>query len=1050
MTTELALLSQVSYRGRSITGERLRGLLALLAGDLRSGASTMRLVEGLWPDELPENPTKALQVLVSRARSLLGSDVIVTTQTGYRLSLSEEQVDSSAIVLSASASARLSRAGDHVAALAHAEAGLALWDGTVGGDAVLDDPVAALRNERASTYRSLVRARALALSRLGRRAEALEPLTALVRERPRDEELLLELLQCEAATAGPSAALARYEAYRSSLRDELGTDPGAPLQAVYQELLQGTTPVVRHGVPHEPNELLGRDGDIRNVASLLHSSRVTSIVGPGGLGKTRLAHAVSRQAEERVVEFVALAGVSIDADIVSEVASAVGAGEVRLTPVSQVAIPTDALAAIGNALGPGPALLVLDNCEHVIDAAAELVQGLVSMTKDLRVLTTSRAPLGLSSESVYLLPELTLPTTVELFNQRARAARRDVDLSADVVEELCRHLDGLPLATELAAARVRIMSVAEIASRLKDRFALLRGGARDAPERHRTLQAVVDWSWNLLDSAGQSAMQSLSIFPGGFTSDGAERLVDSQGDVVQVLEELVDQSLLKVADTPSGTRFSMLETVREFCTARRDEAGETDQVLDGFLAWARDFGQSHHDSAFGPDPRAATERIRVEQDNLILALRHGVTRTDGATVAATSAALAALWLVESNFARLATLADEPDWVLSHFRPDPVYVEATRTASVVSAGSTLMLQSPRAMRSLVTLRRLPPAPPTTLIRGMAVVLANPEVFGIDHAVLQVLCDSDESMVAGFANGLATYVWERENDLDRAQKAAQNMVDVYDRHETPWMWTMAVSRVGELSLLIEQPADAHRYFLQALEAQEELGDHVDRVGIRGALAQASLHLGDVDEAEHWLELATQNQADDDVGMLAYAIGVRAEIATVRGEVEAGLRLWLQAYELLRNAASPVMGGDPSMDPWFLEVQAVVVAAHAHGGRLAPVQEIIRDLPQRALMLLAEPPASQPGYVMELGVSGAILLALAMVDLDRGQTRSGARTIALAERLRYHRNFQPTMSSARAREAAEHADRSAYDDAVLSYADLDLDQLRAVALTALRERA
>src|SRR6266536_1445980 len=184
VTTELTLLWRVAYRDQEIMGPRLRGLLALLAGDLRTGCSTARLVEGLWPDEQPENPAKALHVLVSRARAQLGSDVIASTPTGYRLSLRENQVDTSAVLLSASASARGSRAGDHAAALAHAEAGLALWEGAAGGDTRHDDPVSALRAERASTYRSLVRARALALSRLGRHAEAAEELADLVVERP--------------------------------------------------------------------------------------------------------------------------------------------------------------------------------------------------------------------------------------------------------------------------------------------------------------------------------------------------------------------------------------------------------------------------------------------------------------------------------------------------------------------------------------------------------------------------------------------------------------------------------------------------------------------------------------------------------------------------------------------------------------------------------------------------------------------------------------------------------------------------------------------------
>lgn len=214
MTPELVLLSRVAYRDREITGPRLRGLLAVLAGDLRTGISTGRLVDGLWPDEQPDNPTKAVQVLVSRARAQLGAEVIASTATGYRLALTDDQVDASAVLLSATTAARHARAGDHEAALASADAGLALCEGLQAGDAALDDPLATLRAERAETRASLARARAIALSRLGRHAEAVEALTALFAERTRDEELLLELLRSEAAVFG-----ARDEAALAELCD---------------------------------------------------------------------------------------------------------------------------------------------------------------------------------------------------------------------------------------------------------------------------------------------------------------------------------------------------------------------------------------------------------------------------------------------------------------------------------------------------------------------------------------------------------------------------------------------------------------------------------------------------------------------------------------------------------------------------------------------------------------------------------------------------------------------------------------------------------------
>jgi predicted ATPase/DNA-binding SARP family transcriptional activator/tetratricopeptide (TPR) repeat protein len=1052
VTIELILLSRVAYRDREITGPRLRGLLALLAGDLRTGCSTARLVDGLWPDEQPKNPTKALQILVSRVRAQLSSDLIASTPTGYRLALGEDQVDTSAVLFSASASAQHSRAGDHAAALAHTEAGLALWEGAAGGDILLNDPVSELRAERASTYRSLVRARALALSRLGRHAEAVGELADLVRERPLDEEILLELLRCEAATVGPSAALARYDDYRRALRDELGSDPGAALQAVHQQLLQGEAPVIRHGVPHEPNPLLGRDDDIAAVTGLLRTSRVTSIVGAGGLGKTRLASVVSRQAEQRVVHLVALAGVTADDDVVSEVASVLGVGEFRRTSVGHPVVGPDVFTGIVGALGSGPALLVLDNCEHVIRGAAELVRALVSMAEDLRVLTTSRTPLELSSESVYLLPELNLATTVELFSQRARAARPGVDLPADIVEELCRHLDGLPLAVELAAARVRVMSVSEIVRRLEDRFALLRGGPRDAPQRHQTLQAVVDWSWNLLEPVGRAALRALSIFPGGFTAEAAEHLL-GDGDVLQILEELVRQSLLKVTDTGSGTRFRMLETVREFSTAHREAAGETGQAIGGFLTWARDFGVTQHESPFGAAAFLSIERIRDEQDNLVHALRHGLERADGATVAATSAVLGSMWIVESNYTRLMRLTDETAGPLSRFRPGPDFVDVTRTASALCVASTFMLQGPRAMRSLVTMRRLPPASPDRLIGALAIVL---DAVIKDRPALNALCEGDKPLVAGVANGIVSYLQESDGDLERALEAAVRMREAFANRETPWLRAIAGARISELCLQLERGEEARRHLMAALPVYEELGLWSDLAGIRWWLVLAGLQLGAVDEAERWFEQATSNPAEEEVGVLTYGFGVRAELLLARGDVDAGLRLWRRAVDLL-NAECPVPLTDTTgLDPWRLEAQAVALVAHAHHGRLDLVEEITGKLLHRLSTMLMNPTPNPPPYLMEFPICGALLLALGMVDIDGGEhtgdigvTRSGIQMIALAERFGFLRGFQPTMSSTRARHAAEQADKSAYDDAVTSYADLDRDQLRAAALAVLRTR-
>jgi predicted ATPase len=1039
VSPDLVLLSRVSFRGRPIAGPRLLGLIALLAGDLRTGCGVGRLVEALWPDARPENPEKALQVLVSRARSQFGAGVVARTPGGYRLTLAEDQVDSSIVVARAAAAGRRLRAGDPGAALEHAEAGLGLWGSGPAGSAG-EGPLGVLRTERLATHRALVRVRALALARLDRPAEAADPLTSLAAERPRDEEVLVELLRCEVATVGPAAALARYEAYRRALREEWGADPGAAAQAEHRRLLQGVAPVVRSGVVHEPNPLLGRDEDVTAVEALLRSSRVTSIVGPGGLGKTRLAGAVARRASMPTVVVAPLAGLAADGDVAREVAAALDVTDHR---------------GLVAAIPSGPALLVLDNCEHVVAGVAALVTALVAGSSELRILTTSRTPLGLSSEAVYHLPELSLAASTELFGQRARAARPGAELPPAAVEEVCRHLDGLPLAVELAAARVRVMSVAEVARRLGDRFGLLRGGARDAPERHHTLHAVVEWSWNLLSPAGRAAMRALSVFPDGFTAPAAEQVLGT--DPLPVLEHLVDHSLLKVSDTAAGTRFRMLETVREFSRP----GAESDAA---FLRWALAFGVAHHADLFGDRAFDAATTIRAEQENLLQALRPALSRDDRPAIAAITAVLGGLWAVEGSPARLRALLDQTSWPLSHYRPAPELVATTRTALTVAVVATFGFEGPRAMREMVALRRLGPARADTVVGALGRVLG---ALG-DPGALDRMCESTSPLPAGLANALAAYRHEAAGDVAAALKSAHRALDVFTARDLPWLRSYAHCRVAELSLHLENGAEARDHLLAALPLMQRLGTRADAVGVRSWLVLANLQIGDTAEAERWLEGLTQVPLDvvsevmEAKPVAGYDLAIRAELCLARGEVEEGLRLWRRVADHLR-CASPSAQDD--LGPWAVEARAVAVVAHARHGALDLVADIAAELPVRAARLLAHPLASPPPYLMEDSLCGTLLLAVGMADLGPAERRAAAegtadlalaertaaavRLVALAERLRFLRNFQPTMSAARAREDAARADRAAYDAAAASYAALDRDRLRAVALELLTAR-
>jgi hypothetical protein len=335
-----------------------------------------------------------------------------------------------------------------------------------------------------------------------------------------------------------------------------------------------------------------------------------------------------------------------------------------------------------------------------------------------------------------------------------------------------------------------------------------------------------------------------------------------------------------------------------------------------------------------------------------------------------------------------------------------------------------------------------------MRAAALVLGAMPAM-LDRLVLRALCDSAEPLLAGVANGVASYVLDQDGDPDGALKTARRMLEAFEGTEIHWMRLLAHSRIGELCLRAEQGDEARQHLGAALRAMDDL-IWTDVVGYRLGMVQANLQVGDVDEAERWLESAARDWTGEGVGIHTYDLGMRAEIRLARGAVETGLHLWRRAADLRENADDPLFRSDPpGLEPWNLEAQAAAVIAHARHGRTDLAQEIVDDLPRKLTMMLRYPAANPPVYLVELPVCGALLLALAAVDLDRGATASGVRLTALAERFDFLRGYQPTMSTARARQAAEQADRAAYAEAVSAYVALDRDALRAAALAALRQR-
>ncbi|GAA3408224.1 ATP-binding protein [Streptosporangium vulgare] len=992
MPIYLSLLDGVRWRGQPVVGERAQALLAALALACRT-VNADQLVAEVWADSEPANPTKALQVLVSRTRSIVGPEALVTEGGGYRLEVPRDLVDAGRLHGLADRAPRL-LVENPAAAIVAAEEALALGIGALPPEG--DGPLAEVRRcaERDLASARVVLARAR--SRSGDHGPALPELEEAVRVRPEDEGLLADLLHSEAAVRGTGAALDRFERYRSDLRDRLGADVGPELRRIHRELLALDSPV-RAGVRFDATPLLGRDDDLRRVRALLATSRVVSILGPGGLGKTRLAHAIAREAQQPVVHFVELVGVTAPEDLVGEVGSALGVrdsvtGRRTLTPRQRA----DIRARIAQQLDLAPTLLVLDNCEHLVEAVADLVAYLAATTRELRVLTTTRSPLAIAAERVYPLPQLGAREAVELFHDRATAARPGVRLDEDDVRAVVVRLDGLPLAIELAAAKVRVMSPAEIARRLEDRFTLLRGGDRSAPSRHQTLLAVIDWSWNLLGERERRALRRLSAFPDGFVLDAAEEVLgdDALGDV----EELVEQSLLTVVETADGVRYRMLETVREFGRMRLDSAGETVGARAAVRGWAVGYADRHGVRLYSPEQVDAMDRLRPEETNLADILREALTEPDPEAVVVLFSALGGYWTIRGDHPRSIVLTPAVTAALSGWAPPPRLLDRTRLALSIALFGTVVFP----FEGSGTLTRL--------LSGLGVDSANPAVRALVTTLLTMVSDPEggldelaadpDPLIRRIALHWLSHGRENVGDPAGAIEAARAALELTGDDGGPWHRAVLHTQLAGLYAHLDDSASASRHATQALPVLERLGAVEDAVQIRAALAMTALAEGRRDEAARMIDHLETLTSQSAYGAVLSIATARAELALADGDIAGGLRRHRETAEMLRNLRGP--GTPDGFPPWAVLSEVITLAAFAQYGEGDDGADLFESL--RAEVLAA---SDLDQAFRDLPVLGMVFAGLGIWGLRKGAlpAEEAVRLLVLADRFAYNR-FTPTM--------------------------------------------
>jgi len=632
----------VDGRVVGVGGTRLRALLLRLALEAGRTVPASVLVDAVWPGGGPVDPANALQTLVARLRRVLPPECLVSVGGGYRLDVPVDAVD--AYRFRRLADEGRNALGDGAPDIAERLLGeaLGLWRGA--------PPPELPEAERHGLEEARLGAcedRAAAALAAGHADGLVVELERLIAGHPFRERLRALQVRTLRALGRRAEALAAYERARAFLAEELGADPGPELRDAHLAALTDAGPPA--GTPRTAAAgLVGRADDLAELRRSLAGGRLVSLTGPGGVGKTRLATALLA-GRTGPAWWVDLVPVPSGADGIGAVARAVAetVGVDRAGPLDE---PPDPWARLTEVLRSENALLVLDNCEHLADGTAALVARLLERCAGLRILVTSREPLRVPGEVAYPVRPLVPAAAARLFAERAAAARPGFAVTegnAALVAEICARLDGLPLAIELAAARLGALPLDELAAGLDDRFALLDGAARTADRRHQGLRGVIDWSWRPLDPGERRCARRLSVFPGGFATDGAEAVA---GADLRTLAGLADRSLLWF----DGDRYRMLETIRAYAHEELVRAGERDAARAAHAAYVLDLAERAEPRLRGPDQVPWLARLRAERGDLRAALAYAAETGDAALARRLCSALTVFWLLTGDHHAMAT------------------------------------------------------------------------------------------------------------------------------------------------------------------------------------------------------------------------------------------------------------------------------------------------------------------------------------------------------------------------------------------------------------
>ncbi len=1039
---------------------QLRRALATLTVHTPSSTPVDVLNDVLWPDGAPSS--NALQAVVSKLRKAISPMTIDASGSAYSLLTAPGEVDAHRFERLVTSGREAAAGGRHDEAVAQLGDALVLWRGRPFED------VADLSIGQAPAARLLSLREAAVSTRLecviagGNIETAAAELEALVVAEPLVERWWALLMITRYRQDRQADALRAYQQARAILADELGLEPGPELRELEAKILRHdaslgpssraafskSLPRRRDTTPasHLPRRLMsfiGRAAHIDALTALLAADRLVTVVGPGGAGKTSLAIEVGRRigadpGRPRVV-LIELAAVPRGGDVVGAVGAVLAPGDGDIRGVNGAATEIDRII---DALGSDPTLLILDNCEHVIDDVAQFASTVLRLSETVALLTTSREPLAVPGERIWPIPPLTAEESVELLAARAALAGVELEINSQASAiRLIDRLDGLPLAIELAAARLRSMSLADLIERIDDRFAVLSMGPRTAEPRQQTLRNLVDWSYDLLDDRERTLFRRLAVFSDGATLDAIENVcidpIDATGgdriarrDIDGLIGRLVDKSLVIADHTPAGVRFRMLQTLADYASEQLIASGDAERFADRHGRYFADRVAPVERGLFGHEQQRWMGWLRLEWANITTAIDHALAVDDGETAIRLVAPLgwyffmideplagvewlhAALACSGSADPRLHSLALAFYAFLAANGPDPT------TAALV------------AERALSTLDSFDEPMTEAMVTGMYVMCqlfcgrfeACREVLPLTEAAAHRSGDRWTIAMAALVDAELTGILGEPHHAERTmRRAADGFAAVGDR----FSYTLCITHAADLAEMRGDYDRAVRMLEESLAVAEDVGFSARGTATRSRLANLEILRGNLALAAS-IHHRSIDAGSGPVPQWVHAISLMglANIARRRGEPEEALRFIDEGLALARSRRIPLM-------------RTSLLVARGYSADLAGDCELALTAQGEALTVaLAFGAARVVANAVE-GLAGALAL--------HGDAESAARLLGAADALR-RRSGGPMPAAERFDvDRAERRARAALGDPAFETAfeagaaDPDLDILR-----------